>query len=173
MFVVLLNEARLVAVKRNWIEYPIVHSISKIFFSPFEDSKVDFNLPVLQTFSPEQPNCYLGFICKRFGEHTHTFIFYFSWILIIIEIFFLIVESERDAKSYVDSKQQLPITNFIVNARALPTDPNDYDDSANMHTSDSDELQIESNTSSVALISSNQNDPKTNTQVSIQKRKLL
>lgn len=69
MFVVLLNGGRLLAVKKNWIQYPIVHTISKIFFAPYEDAEVNFNLPTMQEFSPEEYACYLGLICKRFGEY--------------------------------------------------------------------------------------------------------
>lgn len=69
MFVVLLNGGKLLVVKKEWIEYPIVRTISKIFFSPYESSEINFKLPTMQIFSPEETACYLGLVCKHFGKY--------------------------------------------------------------------------------------------------------
>lgn len=75
MFVVLLNGGKLLVVKREWIEYPIIHTITKFFFSPYEDSKADFGLPTMQAFSVDDTACYLGLVCKHFSEYNiHIFI---------------------------------------------------------------------------------------------------
>lgn len=67
MYVVLLNNGRLLALKKEWIEFPIVSTISKVFISPQKDAEVDFGLPTMQVFSREQTSCYLALVCRAFG----------------------------------------------------------------------------------------------------------
>lgn len=67
MYVVLLNHGRLLAIKREWIEFPILKTFSKVFFSSQKDVEANFGCPIMQVFSREQTACYLALICRQFG----------------------------------------------------------------------------------------------------------
>lgn len=67
MFVVLLNHGKLVAVKKEWIEYPILDTFSKVFISPRKNVEANFGLPTMQVFSKQQTACYTALICRQFG----------------------------------------------------------------------------------------------------------
>lgn len=74
MFVILLNHKNLISVKKEWIEYPILSTISKIFFSPDRDAMVNFKLPLMQVFDENQAACYMGLVCRQLGMYPYTFV---------------------------------------------------------------------------------------------------
>lgn len=68
-FVVLNHKKELIPVKEDWIQYPILHTESKCFYSPDEKTSANFELDEKYFFKKNEISCYKGFICKRFGKY--------------------------------------------------------------------------------------------------------
>lgn len=119
MFVVLLNGGKLLVVKKNWIEYPIIHSITKIFFSPYEDSEADFSLPTMQIFSIDDTCCYLGLVCKHFSKCYIHFTYDISYIELQIKYTLHNAETQHEAAMFIESKQRPAITTCLFDSPQL------------------------------------------------------
>lgn len=84
MYVVLFNNKILRAVKKEWIQYPFLNTISKIFYSPHKDGEANFNLPTMQVFTTQRISCYMGLICKKYGTFIHLFTIKNTSVFILI-----------------------------------------------------------------------------------------
>lgn len=71
-FVVLLMVGKMIVVKKNWIER-MNTTQTRIFYSPNNDDHPIFNEP-LYYFKENSTSCYLGHICKKFGNFVFFFI---------------------------------------------------------------------------------------------------
>lgn len=66
VFVVMLQNRKLIAVKQEWIQN-MESQPTKIFFGQ-NDSTADFSLETKYYFKEDQIACYEGRLCKQFGE---------------------------------------------------------------------------------------------------------
>lgn len=69
-FVVILENNTKIAVKMDWVETPILNSVSKIFFSPNPNDEPNFKMPKFFYFYNDIVACYTGHVAKKFGETT-------------------------------------------------------------------------------------------------------
>lgn len=67
-FVVMLQNGKLIAVKKEWIQN-VKSQTTKIFFGP-NDSTADFSLEPKYFFKENQIACYEAHLCKQFGEFS-------------------------------------------------------------------------------------------------------
>lgn len=67
--VILLDQNIFVAVKENWVQNPILHSKTKIFYSNNVDDEANFELKTMYYFHPEDTVCYSGYVNQKFGVY--------------------------------------------------------------------------------------------------------
>lgn len=68
VFVVMLQNGKLIAIKKEWIQN-VESRTTKIFFGP-NDSTADFGLETKYFFKENQIACYEAQLCKQFGEFS-------------------------------------------------------------------------------------------------------
>lgn len=84
-FVALLESKKWLAVKKAWVENPVVGQESKIFFSEKENAIPDFSKPIGYYLNVQSDGVYDGFICRQFGRF-HCFLFYFIYSMLYIYV---------------------------------------------------------------------------------------
>lgn len=67
-FVVALRQQKLLAIKKQWIENPLLLSFTKIFFSANSQKEPNFALETRYYFNKNCDACYDAYIIKSFGE---------------------------------------------------------------------------------------------------------
>lgn len=67
-FVIYLSHKRLIVVKRDWIQSPVVRSSTIFFYSNNRNAPADFSLNTLYYVDDKVDACYKGFIVQGFGE---------------------------------------------------------------------------------------------------------
>lgn len=81
--VVLLKVEKLIVVKKDWVLNPILHSNTKVFFSPNKNDKPNFAMKSTYFFDERRTAVYHGYVLKEFGR---LLILNISFILVIIKL---------------------------------------------------------------------------------------
>lgn len=67
-FVIILDNRKPIAIKKGWIQKPILNQISKVFYSPKTDDSPSFDIPKTYNFNEDTASCYTGYVSKKFGN---------------------------------------------------------------------------------------------------------
>lgn len=80
-FAIYLAHKRIVVVKREWVQNPVVRTESLFFYSKDENAAADFTAQTFYYINKDVSACYNGFILQGFGEYKfnllgHNFHFF-------------------------------------------------------------------------------------------------
>lgn len=67
-FVIVLDNKKSIAVKKDWVQNPILDSVAKVFYSPNAEASSNFELPKLYYFNADAASCYTGYVLQKFGN---------------------------------------------------------------------------------------------------------